>query len=91
MLSNVIGKKGDYGVERNFSRNIKEELWHEGYVCPYCSNIILNIDDAEVDHIEAFSSGGKTIKENAQLLHRHCNREKHDKDVEFENEEELEN
>ena len=91
LLSNIIGKKGDYGVERNFSRNIKEELWHEGYVCPYCNNIILNIDDAEVDHIEAFSSGGKTIKENAQLLHRHCNREKHDSDVEFENEEELEN
>ena len=53
---------------------------------------ILSVDDAEVDHIEAFVSGGETIKDNAQLLHRHCNREKHDNDVEFENEEEeLEN
>lgn len=88
LLSSIIGKKGDYGVERTFSKDIKEELWHDGYICPYCKNVILNIDDAEVDHIEAFISGGETVKANAQLLHRHCNREKHDNDVEFENEEE---
>lgn len=92
LLSQIIGKKGDYGVERTFSKETKEELWHEGYICSYCGNEILSIDDAEVDHIEAFVSGGETIKENAQLLHRHCNREKHDNDVEFENEdEELDN
>ena len=92
LLSQIIGKKGDYGVERIFSDETKEELWHEGYICSYCGNEILSVDDAEVDHIEAFVSGGETIKENAQLLHRHCNREKHDNDVEFENEEEeLEN
>ncbi len=92
LLSKIIGKKGDYGVERTFSKETKEELWHEGYVCSYCGNEILSIDDAEVDHIEAFVFGGETIKENAQLLHRHCNREKHDNDVEFENEdEELDN
>ena len=92
LLSQIIGKKGDYGVERTFSKETKEELWHDGYVCSYCGNEILSIKDAEVDHIETFVSGGETIKENAQLLHRHCNREKHDNDVEFENEdEELEN
>lgn len=92
LLSQIIGKKGDYGVERIFSDETKEELWHEGYICSYCGNEILSVDDAEVDHIEAFVSGGETIKDNAQLLHRHCNREKHDNDVEFENEEEeLEN
>ena len=92
LLSKIIGKKGDYGVERTFSKETKEELWHQGYICSYCGNEILSIDDAEVDHIEAFVSGGETVKENAQLLHRHCNREKHDNDVEFENEEEeLEN
>lgn len=88
LLSKIIGKKGDYGVERIFSKETKEELWHKGYVCSYCGNEILSIDDAEADHIEAFSSGGETKKENAQLLHRHCNREKHNKDVEFENEDE---
>ncbi len=92
LLSEIIGKKGDYGVERIFSKETKEELWHNGYICLYCGNEILSIDDAEVDHIEAFISGGETVIENAQLLHRHCNREKHDNDVEFENEEEeLEN
>lgn len=92
LLAEIIGKKGDYGVERIFSKETKEELWHNGYICLYCGNEILSIDDAEVDHIEAFISGGETVIENAQLLHRHCNREKHDNDVEFENEEEeLEN
>lgn len=90
LLSQIIGKKGDYGVERVFTKETKEELWHDGYICPYCKNVILSIDDAEVDHIEAFVSGGETATENAQLLHRHCNRKKHDNDVEFENEEELE-
>lgn len=92
LLTQIIGKKGDYGVERNFSKKTKEELWYDGCICSYCGNQILSMDDAEVDHIEAFISGGETIIENAQLLHRHCNREKHDNDVEFENEnEELDN
>ena len=91
LLSKIIGKKGDYGVKRTYSKEIKEELWHEGYICSYCGNRILNIDDAEVDHIEAFVSGGETDKENVQLLHRHCNREKYANDVEFENEEIVEN
>ena len=91
LLSKIIGKKGDYGVKRIYPKETKEELWHEGYICSYCGNRILNIDDAEVDHIEAFVSGGETDKENVQLLHRHCNREKYANDVEFENEEVVEN
>ena len=61
LLSQIIGKKGDYGVERTFSKETKEELWHEGYICSYCGNEILSIDDAEVDHIEAFVSGGENL------------------------------
>ena len=91
LLSKIIGKKGDYGVKRIYPKETKEELWHEGYICSYCGNRILNIDDAEVDHIEAFVSGGEPDKENGQLLHRHCNREKYANDVEFENEEVVEN
>ena len=64
--------------KRAFSPDIKELLFHEGYVCSYCGNVILSIDDAEVDHIVPFSLGGKTDIDNAQLLHRHCNREKSD-------------
>lgn len=88
LLAEIIGKKGDYGVERIFSKDTKESLWHEGYICSFCGNKILSIDDAEVDHIEAFANGGDTILENAQLLHKHCNREKHDNDIEFEDENE---
>ena len=86
VLSNIIGKKGDYGVERTFSKDIKEDLWHQGCICSYCGNEILSIDDAEVDHIQAFANGGKTIIENAQLLHRLCNRMKNDSEVKFETE-----
>lgn len=86
LLREIIGKEGDYGVQRIFSKETKEELWHEGYICSFCKNEILSIDDAEVDHIEAFGTGGDTVIENAQLLHRHCNRVKSDNEVEFENE-----
>ena len=66
----------DFDVKRAFSRDIRQQLFHEGYVCSYCGNIILSIDDAEIDHTLPFSLGGETNISNAQLLHRHCNREK---------------
>ena len=64
------------GSKRIFSDDVKKQLWHDGYICSYCGNTILSIDDAEVDHVFAFSLGGDTDISNAQLLHRHCNREK---------------
>lgn len=88
LLANIIGKNGDLGVERTFSKDVKEELFYKGYICTYCGNEILSIEDAEVDHIKAFSKGGETIVENAQLLHRHCNRVKQDNEIVFEEEEE---
>ena len=66
---------------------IKKALFRPGYICSYCGNEILSIEDSEVDHIIPFSLGGKTVLENAQLLHRHCNREKSDSlDEEWEEE-----
>lgn len=60
------------------------------YICSYCGQEILTYDEAEVDHIFAYSRGGDTVLENAQLLHRHCNRGKNDKlendNVDFEDE-----
>ena len=76
LLINITGSYGSDDSKRTFSESIKKELFHPGYICPWCNNEILSIDDAEVDHITAFSQGGKTTIENAQLLHRHCNREK---------------
>lgn len=79
-ISNIVGKHSDSGVERIFASDIKDKLWNENYICSYCGQKILSKDDAEVDHIVPFSQGGETILENAQLLHRHCNRKKYNKD-----------
>ncbi len=76
IIAQIVGKASDGGVARTFSNEVKEQLWHDGYICPYCNQTILSIEDAEVDHILAFSNGGETDISNAQLLHRHCNREK---------------
>lgn len=66
----------DFDIKRAFSSDIRKQLYHENYICSYCGNIILSIDDAEIDHTIPFSLGGETDISNAQLLHRHCNREK---------------
>jgi 5-methylcytosine-specific restriction endonuclease McrA len=78
LLQKITGTYGTNNENRNFSNEVKSRLFHPGYVCSYCNNEILSMDDAEVDHIVPFSQGGKTDISNAQLLHRHCNREKSD-------------
>lgn len=76
-IKDILGKNGDTTlVVRCFSDNNKQMLWYEHYICPYFGQEILAYDDAEVDHIFAYSKGGDTALENAQLLHRHCNRGK---------------
>jgi 5-methylcytosine-specific restriction endonuclease McrA len=59
---------------RTFSLALKEQLWKANPTCQLCSQRIHDIDDAEVDHIEHYWRGGKTIPENARLTHRYCNR-----------------
>jgi 5-methylcytosine-specific restriction endonuclease McrA len=78
LLQKITGAYGTIDESRNFSSELKSKIFHPGYICSYCNNEILSIDDAEVDHIVPFSQGGKTDISNAQLLHRHCNREKSD-------------
>lgn len=75
LLKDIVGNYGN-NESRIFQDNIKKELFYDGYICSYCGNEILSIDDAEVDHIIPYSQGGRTDLSNAQLLHRHCNREK---------------
>ncbi len=93
-LREIIGKDADTGIKRTYSNKTKEELFYPGYICSYCGNKILSIDDAEVDHMKPFSLGGETTIENAQLLHRHCNREKNnnlqEENTEFEDDESVE-
>lgn len=59
---------------RCFSWELKNELWKNNPVCMICKQQIESVDDAEVDHIEFYWRGGKTIPENARLTHRYYNR-----------------
>ena len=65
--------------KRLFDPSLKEQLFYPGYICKYCGNQILSIDDCEIDHIIPFDMGGPTELENAQLLHKWCNRSKGNK------------
>lgn len=89
LITKITGSYGSDDSSRVFSDNVKKELFYPGYICSWCNNEILDIDDAEVDNIVPFSQGGKTDISNAQLLHRHCNREKSDAmdDEDYEKEE----
>jgi len=59
---------------RNFTLNLKEELFKANPTCAICGQRIHGIDDSEVDHIKHYWRGGKTIPDNARLTHRYCNR-----------------
>jgi len=70
-LQSIIG----IGIKepRCFSFQLKQELFASNTTCAICGNKILQIDDAAVDHIEQYWTGGKTIPINARLTHRYCN------------------
>jgi len=58
---------------RCFSNELKRKLFEENPTCEICNNMIQQIDDAAVDHVDQYWLGGKTIPENARLTHRFCN------------------
>jgi hypothetical protein len=58
---------------RCFSLELKTELFQANQTCSLCSQRINSVDDAAVDHIQQYWTGGKTIPENARLTHRFCN------------------
>lgn len=73
-LAAVVGT-GDVGA-RLFTAEVKRNLFMSSQQCAICSQTIHTIDDAEVDHVTPFSKGGTTDIQNAQLVHRYCNRSK---------------
>lgn len=58
---------------RCFTRALKEKLFKQDPTCAICHQKIQTIDDAAVDHIKQYWTGGKTIPSNARLAHRYCN------------------
>lgn len=59
---------------RLFSLDLKKDLWERNSTCQICSQRIEVLDDAEIDHIQEYWKGGKTIPQNVRLAHRFCNR-----------------
>ena len=66
---------------RCFSRKLKEDLFNNDPTCAICSQRIIDVDDAEMDHIQHYWRGGETIPENARLTHRYCNRSRLRRDI----------
>ena len=58
---------------RLFSRGLKENLYQQNNMCKICGQQIVLIDDAALDHDKHYWLGGRTVPENARLVHRHCN------------------
>ena len=65
--------------KRYFPQSLREQIYSQNNTCSICSQKIMTIDDAEIDHIIPFSMGGSTTIENAQITHRYCNRSKGNK------------
>jgi hypothetical protein len=72
VLTEIIGTPRT--EPRTFSLQYKKQLWESNPTCAICGQKIHIVDDAEVDHVEHYWRGGKTIPANARLTHRYCNR-----------------
>ncbi len=70
-LRNILGVQQK--EPRCFSYELKEEMISANSTCAICQQKIQSIDDAAIDHIKQYWTGGKTIPENARLTHRYCN------------------
>ena len=78
----LIIKKDD---ERTFPYDYRQRLWtDQKHICALTGKYIslqdaLNTDVTRIDHIIPHSKGGKTVKENAQLVFNKANQDKSDK------------
>lgn len=59
---------------RCFDLQYKRQLWESDPTCAICGQRIHLVDDGEIDHIDQYWRGGKTLPSNARLTHRYCNR-----------------
>ena len=58
---------------RVFSFQLKKEMFEINSTCAICSQKIAMINDAQLDHDIQYWRGGRTVPENARLVHRICN------------------
>lgn len=74
LLMPIYEKKDD---KRVFSAEQRRILWNSDTVqkCTSCKKTLM-WDDFTVDHIKAYTKGGKTVLKNAQLMCHRCNSSK---------------
>ena len=74
LLWSIFERKDD---KRIFSLEQRRILWNseDSRICPKCKKAI-SWSDVSVDHVLAYTRGGKTALSNAQLMHRSCNSRK---------------
>jgi HNH endonuclease len=58
---------------RCFSLALKKEMFTQSPVCAICKQQIRLVNDAALDHEQHYWRGGRTVPENARLVHRVCN------------------
>lgn len=71
VVDEILG--GTVTEPRFFPYELRKELFEKSDTCQLCRNQIYSFDDCTVDHVRAYSRGGKTVRDNAQLAHRYCN------------------
>ena len=72
-LKNIMHDVRPNDATRLFSRGLKEEMFEQDNGCHICSQKIVMVNDAALDHAVQYWRGGQTIPENARLVHRICN------------------
>lgn len=80
VLDNNEQHLGLRAFDEKTALEVYEEQHHKcvGHNCPE-NGRELDFSEMEADHIVPWSKGGKTVKENCQMLCRHCNRTKSNK------------
>lgn len=58
---------------RCFTLALKKEMFAQNPVCAMCNQQIRLVNDAALDHEQHYWRGGRTVPENARLVHRLCN------------------
>lgn len=72
----VLTREEKYLNLRQFDSYMKRSAYEQqGGICPYCHKHF-EIEEMDGDHIKPWSKGGKTEKENCQMLCKECNRKK---------------
>ena len=72
----ILTRDEKYLSIRSFSDVTKQEVYEEQKgICVKCKKKF-ELEEMEADHITPWHEGGKTIKENCQLLCKNCNRRK---------------